>query len=57
MFCEIKTLFIIALIGGSIGGILGMILFHHKTKTMYFVIGFPLILFVEVAILALPKLL
>ena len=31
-----STLFIIALIGGSIGSIIGMRVFHHKTKHWYF---------------------
>lgn len=39
-----KTLFIIAIIGGSIGSILGMRFFRHKTKHKSFVVGMPLIL-------------
>lgn len=46
------TLFTIALIGGSIGSIVGMQWFRHKTKHWYFVIGMPAILIVQV-ILAL----
>ena len=46
-----KTLFTISVIGGSIGSWAGMYLFHHKTKHWYFVIGIPLILFVQVIIL------
>lgn len=38
------TLFIIAVIGGSIGSILGMYLFRHKTRHWYFVYGMPAIL-------------
>lgn len=38
-----KTLFILALIGGSIGGILGMYTFRHKTKHLKFTLGFPII--------------
>ena len=37
------TLFILSIIGGSLGGIFGMYIFHHKTKKIYFVIGIPLI--------------
>ena len=44
------TLFLMAVIGGSIGGILGMYLFRHKTKHMSFVIGFPVILILQVAL-------
>lgn len=43
-----STLFILVLLGGGIGGIAGMKTFRHKTKKMRFVIGFPLILIVEV---------
>lgn len=42
------TLFILALLGGSIGAIAGMYTFRHKTKKMRFVIGFPAILVCEV---------
>lgn len=44
-----KTLFLISILGGSIGSITGMYTFHHKTKHWYFVIGMPLILIVQVA--------
>lgn len=45
-----NTLFIIAIIGGSIGSILGMQLFRHKTKHPRFVIGMPIILILQVLI-------
>lgn len=35
-------LFLLALLGGGIGGWLGMYVFHHKTKHVKFVVGFPL---------------
>lgn len=44
------TLFLYALIGGSIGSILGMRVFHHKTKHWYFVWGMPLILILQIII-------
>ncbi|MCR5716134.1 MAG: DUF1294 domain-containing protein [Lachnospiraceae bacterium] len=44
------TLFTIALVGGSIGSILGMQLFRHKTKHMSFVIGMPVILVLQIAL-------
>ncbi|MBR5800945.1 MAG: DUF1294 domain-containing protein [Lachnospiraceae bacterium] len=47
------TLFIVALIGGSIGSILGMYAFRHKTKHWYFVYGMPFILIVQLALVAL----
>lgn len=43
-----KTLFILVLLGGGIGGIAGMYTFRHKTKKMRFVIGFPAILILEI---------
>ena len=47
-----KTLFIIALIGGSIGSILGMYTFRHKTKHNSFVIGMPIILVAQVVLVS-----
>lgn len=41
------TLFLLVIFGGSIGGILGMFLFHHKTRHWYFLYGFPLILILQ----------
>lgn len=41
------TLFVAALLGGSIGAIAGMYLCHHKTRHWYFVVGMPLILAVQ----------
>ena len=38
-----KTLFLSALLGGSVGAIAGMQLFRHKTKHWYFVMGMPAI--------------
>ena len=42
-----RTLFIVSLFGGSIGTWAGMYLFRHKTKHWYFVIGIPLIIFIQ----------
>lgn len=42
------TLFIMALLGGSIGGFLSMKLFHHKTKKWYFYVIFVLALFFQI---------
>ena len=47
------TLFSIAIIGGSIGSILGMFLFRHKTKHWYFVIGLPIIFALQLGLMAL----
>lgn len=46
-----SALFTFVIFGGGIGGILGMKVFHHKTKKFKFQIGFPLILILEVAFL------
>ena len=48
-----KTLFLSAIIGGSIGALLGMQVFRHKTKHASFRIGMPCILIVQIA-LAVP---
>lgn len=45
-----KTLFLFALLGGSVGSILGMRIFHHKTKHWYFVWGMPIILIAQIAL-------
>ena len=37
------TLFLLAVLGGALGGVLGMQIFRHKTQHMGFVIGFPLL--------------
>ena len=42
------TLFIVAIIGGSIGSIIGMYAFRHKTRHRHFVYGMPFILFLQI---------
>ena len=39
-----RTLVLIAVIGGSIGALVGMLVFRHKTKHWSFRLGIPLIL-------------
>lgn len=46
-----KALFVSALLGGSLGSILGMRMFRHKTRHWYFVWGMPFILVVQILIL------
>lgn len=46
------TLFMYAIIGGSVGSILGMYVFHHKTKHTKFVVGMPLVLVAQILIAA-----
>ena len=45
-----KALLGIAVIGGSPGAILGMFVFHHKTKNWYFRYGLPLILVIQILV-------
>ena len=45
-----KTLFLFALLGGSLGTTLGMNTFRHKTKHWYFKFGMPLILILQIAL-------
>ncbi len=45
-----KTLFLSAILGGSIGAILGMQVFRHKTKHASFRIGMPCILIVQLGL-------
>ena len=45
-----KALFIIAILGGSLGSILGMNRFRHKTKHWYFKYGMPLIFIIQIVI-------
>ena len=46
------SLFLVALIGGSIGSILGMKTFRHKTKHWYFKYGMPAILILQLVLLS-----
>ena len=42
------TMFAIAIIGGTIGCILGMYTFRHKTRHWHFVYGMPAILILQI---------
>jgi uncharacterized membrane protein YsdA (DUF1294 family) len=44
-----KVLFLVSLLGGSIGTWAGMYIFRHKTRHWYFVIGMPAILILQIA--------
>ena len=48
-----STLFMIAIMGGSIGCLFGMYLFRHKTRHWIFVYGMPTILFLQIIALLL----
>ncbi|MCI2056917.1 MAG: DUF1294 domain-containing protein [Oscillibacter sp.] len=45
-----KNLFLLAILGGSVGALLGMQVWHHKTLHKSFRIGIPLILLVQILI-------
>lgn len=46
-----RVLFAAALLGGSVGSLLGMYLARHKTKHPQFVIGIPVILVIQVVLI------
>lgn len=43
-----NTLFLLSFVGGSLGVLLGIYSFRHKTKHIKFTLGIPLILIVQV---------
>ena len=43
-----KTIFMVTILGGGIGTILGMYIFRHKTKKLQFIIGLPVITILEI---------
>ncbi len=45
-----KRLFFVAVLGGSVGSIMAMYLFRHKTQHVSFVLGMPLILIVQLVL-------
>ena len=45
-----KNLFGLAFLGGSVGALLGMYAFRHKTRVWYFVVGIPVVLFLQIGI-------
>ena len=42
-----KQLAILSLLGGSVGTLVGMVMFRHKTKHKSFYIGLPLVLLIQ----------
>jgi len=45
-----KYLFLVAIVGGSVGSILGIYLFRHKTKRYNFTLGIPLLLVMQIVL-------
>ncbi len=48
-----KTLFLVTACFGGLGGVLGMKVFHHKTQHWYFKVFFPVLLIVQIILLAI----
>ena len=46
-----KRLFLLAALGGAIGGLAGMYVFHHKTKHVSFILGFRALALLQAAAL------
>ena len=47
-----KTLFLVTACFGGLGGVLGMKVFHHKTRHWYFRVFFPVLLALQTAAIA-----
>ena len=43
-----RTLFLLAVLGGSVGAIAGVYLFHHKTRHKKFTLGLPVVLLLQI---------
>ena len=46
-----KTLFLLSIIGGSVGMYAGMLTFRHKTQHWYFKFGIPAIIVLQVVLI------
>ena len=46
-----KRLFILTACFGGLGGVLGMIICHHKTRHWYFKLFFPMLLVIQIVLL------
>ena len=52
-----KRLFLLAALGGAVGGVFGMFAFRHKTRHWTFVLGFPALALLQLALFAVLRLL
>ena len=50
-----RALFMTTACFGGLGGVLGMKVFHHKTQHWYFRVFFPVLLVLQIAILAIGE--
>ena len=48
---RIVTLLTLCFVGGSVGGLGAMYLFHHKTQKDYFTVGVPLIIIMQTVLI------
>lgn len=48
-----NALIFVSVLGGSIGSIIGMQLFRHKTKHIKFKLGLPVILIIQIILLCI----
>ncbi len=46
-----SKLLLVAIFGGSLGGLMGMLFFRHKIRKIKFVLGIPVILVVQLFLL------
>lgn len=46
-----NTLLLYSFLGGGIGSMLGMKMYHHKTKKLKFILGVPLLTIVSVVLI------
>ena len=47
-----KALFLTTACFGGLGGVLGMRVFHHKTRHWYFKVFFPVLLIIQIAVIS-----
>ena len=48
-----RTLFLLAALGGALGGCLGMLAFRHKTRKNTFIWLFPFLLLTQIVVVVL----
>lgn len=48
-----SVLLLLAVVGGSVGALIGMSLWHHKTQHAKFKYGVPFILIVQIVVIAM----
>lgn len=47
-----RTLWVLSICFGALGGTVGMFAFRHKTRHVAFFVGFPMLLIIQAALLA-----